>query len=422
MEATPESVEAPRVDAIDRRRSIQTWTYVSAVAAGLLPVFVSPGLWVMPIVAMVVYAAIAHGPAVREGSVFEFADAFYYLGFTLSVGSLLAALDPFHLGADIDAKRIFHLFGLGMLTTIIGVVGRTGLQIFYRTPSENLESTNRRLIEEAEIFLGRIRNLSESVATTAEGTANYLERRVNPALGAVGASLEGLRSQVEGVADVATAIKSTAQRSTAALDEFASAHERAAREAVKQGEQLASSQRVLAVATESALREASSASDRTQKQLQTTELALRGVHAQALECQNAFAALTDRIAAVRIDANPLVESVSSLTAALDKGAVATDKTVARLDETLEAYRISVGGLNEAAKVVASHQIQPAISGLAVQLEAMATSLRKHAQFMNGEQLLQLQAAAEQQQHIVQKINGTLEEIVDAATRRLKQIQ
>ena len=101
---------------------------------------------------------------------------------------------------------------------------------------------------------------------------------------------------------------------------------------------------------------------------------------------------------------------------------AADKTVARLDETLEAYRISVDGLNEAAKGVASHQIQPAISGLAVQLEAMATSLRKHAQFMNGEQLLQLQAAADQQQHVVQKINDTLEEIVDAATRRLKQIQ
>jgi hypothetical protein len=420
--ATPERADTVRIDSLDRRRSIQTWTYVGAVAGGLIPVFITPGLWVMPIVAMVVYAAIAHGPAMREGAIFEFADAFYYLGFTLSVGSLLAALDPFHLGADIDAKRIFHLFGLGMLTTIIGVVGRTGLQIFYRTPSESLESTNRRLIEEAETFLGRIRNLSESVATTAEGTASYLDLRVTPALGAVEASLDSLRSQVEGVADVASSIKSAALRTTTALEEFATAHERAASEATAKGERLTSAQQVLTLATESALKEASSAADRTQRQLETTELALRGVHSEAVESQNAFAALAQRISAVQIDAGPLLDSVSSLTAALGKGATTTDKTVARLDETLETYRVTIADLSEAAKAVASHPVKPAVAELAVQLEAMASSLRKHAQFMTGEQLLQLQEGTQQQLHIVEKINGTLDEIVDAATRRLKQIQ
>jgi uncharacterized protein YoxC len=422
MGATPESLEARKVDRIDRRRSTQTWTYVGMVALGLFPVFITPGLWVMPIVAMVVYAALAHGPAVREGAVFEFADAFYYLGFTLSIGSLLAALDPFHLGAEIDAKRIFHLFGLGMLTTIIGVVGRTGLQIFYRTPSENLESTNKRLIEEAEVFLGRIRNLSESVATTAEGTANYLERRVTPALGAVGISLDDLRSKVEGVTEAAAAIKSTGERSVTALDEFAIAHERAAREAVTQSDKLATSQKDLSAACELAIREAGAVAERAQSQLQTTELALRGVHVQAVECQKSFAGLTDQIAAVQIDTNPLLESVNSLTSAFNRGAASTDKSLAGLDEMIEAYRIRIGSLSEAAGVVAAHDIQPALSGLAIQLEAMATALRKQADVIDGDQLFRLQEAAQQQLQTVQKINGTLDEIVDAATRRLKQIQ
>src|SRR5438105_15330873 len=91
--------------------------YLLAVFAGLVSVFVSRDLWLIPLLAMTVYLAAGYAPALRSGFIFEFADSFYYLGFTLSVGSLLASLDPFHTKGVPDPTKVFHYFGLGLFTT-----------------------------------------------------------------------------------------------------------------------------------------------------------------------------------------------------------------------------------------------------------------------------------------------------------------
>lgn len=138
--SSPDSSTAQRVppsEAIMRQDDVTkvqlinsrfTKRYAIAVFVGVVPVFVSAQLWWMTIVAMVVFLAIGYEDARKSGMVYEFADAFYYLGFTLSIGTLLAALDPFHVGVAPDVKVTFHLFGLGMFTTLIGVTGRTLMQ------------------------------------------------------------------------------------------------------------------------------------------------------------------------------------------------------------------------------------------------------------------------------------------------------
>src|SRR5262249_4817920 len=79
-----------------RRRGAYTVAYGVAVLTGIVPVFVSPQLWFVPVLAMAGYFLYGYGVSREGGFVFEFADSLYYLGFTLSVGSLLASLEPFH--------------------------------------------------------------------------------------------------------------------------------------------------------------------------------------------------------------------------------------------------------------------------------------------------------------------------------------
>jgi hypothetical protein len=52
---------------------------------------------------------------------------------------------------------------------------------------------------------------------------------------------------------------------------------------------------------------------------------------------------------------------------------------------------------------------------------MAASLGRQAQFIDGEQTRKLQASTSQQLDTIQKINSTLDQIVEAAERRVRQI-
>src|ERR1043166_1999317 len=70
--------------------------YVGAAVVGVLPLFLTHGLWWLPWVIMVGYGFAGYSRAESTGTLFEFADSIYYLGFTFSVGALLASLDPFN--------------------------------------------------------------------------------------------------------------------------------------------------------------------------------------------------------------------------------------------------------------------------------------------------------------------------------------
>src|SRR5438552_8918566 len=100
--------------------------YGMATVVGALAVFSSPkGLWFVPIVIMLVYLGFGLQLARRSGMVLEFSDSFYYLGFTFTIASLLASLDPFHFdpAKNPEPAVILHYFGLGLFTTLIGLRG-----------------------------------------------------------------------------------------------------------------------------------------------------------------------------------------------------------------------------------------------------------------------------------------------------------
>jgi hypothetical protein len=65
------------------------WLYLVAWALGTFPLFADPDhrLWFVPWIVMLGYGLLGHAKAEQTGTMFEFADSFYYLGFTLSVGA-----------------------------------------------------------------------------------------------------------------------------------------------------------------------------------------------------------------------------------------------------------------------------------------------------------------------------------------------
>lgn len=164
-----------------------------AIIAGMAVAF-SPNLWIFPVVAMVFYFVYGHGRAARGGYVLEFADSVYYLGFTLTLMALFGSLEPFQWGQrdPLDPDSVMHHFGLGLITTLLGVLGRTGLNMFYRTPTESLESIKRQITEEADDYLETLRVLNGRARDVLSGTLGELETTLRGEMESISASLASL--------------------------------------------------------------------------------------------------------------------------------------------------------------------------------------------------------------------------------------
>jgi ABC-type transporter Mla subunit MlaD len=150
------------------REHARTVDYFAAAVVGVL--FAFAGWWPGPIMVMVVYFVIGHRTATRDGLQLEFADSFYYLGFTLSIASLLGSLGLFSGSGALDYDAVLQQFAAGMLTTVTGVVGRTTLQLYHRSPSERLEESTRRIEEEALRYLRSLEVTNEACAALLDRT------------------------------------------------------------------------------------------------------------------------------------------------------------------------------------------------------------------------------------------------------------
>lgn len=151
-----------------------TWIYGSAVFVGILVIFMIRGSihqsWGLLALVMAIYFVVGHEKAKREGMIFEFSDSFYYLGFTLTLVALLQTFLP--LTAQTKDAEVFRepikmlgYFGAGLITTVIGVVGRTMLQIFYRTAQENIQSVNEEIERVSREYLSNLHAVNEKSKT-----------------------------------------------------------------------------------------------------------------------------------------------------------------------------------------------------------------------------------------------------------------
>jgi hypothetical protein len=168
--------------------------YAIALVIGGVAVLASRVFWPVAILSMIAYLVYGLREAKAHGYVLEFADSFYYLGFTLTIAALLGALQPFDwaAGAAPGASDVLKHFGMGMFTTLFGVAGRTVLQMYYRTPDEAIERTNQQIAVAAAEYLDRLESLNEKAATVLSTTVVQLGERLEQRTGELDAALTGL--------------------------------------------------------------------------------------------------------------------------------------------------------------------------------------------------------------------------------------
>ena len=195
------------------------WLYLAAWAVGTFPLFADPNhrLWFVPWIVMLAYGILGHAKAEQTGTMFEFADSVYYLGFTLSVGALLASLDPFNPNAAPDAEKVFRLFGLALMTTLFGVVGRTALQTFYRVPTETIEGVNQRLTAEARRYVDQLSELTASMDRVLTTQVKTTEAKLVPQFVTLENVLRKTVADLTLIAGGAQSLKETVKEATSAF-------------------------------------------------------------------------------------------------------------------------------------------------------------------------------------------------------------
>lgn len=396
--------EASSVELVNARF---TQRYALAVLVGLVPVFIAPGLWWMTVVAMLLFLALGYEEARRARMVYEFADAFYYLGFTLSIGALLAALDPFHVSARPNVVVTFHRFGLGMFTTLIGVTGRTILQAYHRLASETLDSVNRQLAEEGQRYLESIRKLNTRALNMLDGSlGEYQERVVKP------------------LAYLGTALGQTAVIATDAV-------QRATEMNAAAGEAIVTIKTVSQAATETVRKAANESAAAVVSSAEQATRAIRSTGTSSVSSLQDLADDADRtrqsVVGARRQLEPLVEGPSGLVELANQTAKAT-----RAVTSVVATDLAL--LEQAAKSVAELTLRLQESGtqldsapLRAQLTTLETALKAvtEAVGMQGNVVKTQSAVIDAQlgaaKNAAAQVNAALDEVARAVTTRLERI-
>lgn len=386
------------------------WLYVVAVVIGLLPVLFTYQAWMIPLVAMVGYFAVGYGKAKDTGTVFEFSDSIYYLGFTLSVGSLLGSLEPFAINKNPEPEKIFHLFGLGMLSTLFGVVARTSLQTFHRLPSETIEAVNLRLTEEARRYVDQLRNLNARAGAALVAVSQNMESTVTPKLKSITETLTQTLGALSDTADASGKLKGQVEDAQKSLQNVMLTLKDSSAEIGRTHSGVVQSAKGLEAALVSLTNTSTaSVSPSFDALARKTELARR-----------AFKSFAKQVNEVSIDAKPLETPIRSVGNALQLAAKATQEEVEALKSTVTLFRNSVEAAREAHFALASPELRQALSSLELQVKLLADATEDQ-RVASGEELGILRGHIEAALRDAQDLSEAMDEVVQEAIRRLEKL-
>jgi hypothetical protein len=383
------------------------WTYIVAVVVGLVPVFVSHQAWMVPLAVMVVYAAAGYTRAIRTGTIFEFSDSIYYLGFTLSVGALLASLEPFRANRTPDPTQIFHLFGLGMLTTLFGVVARTSLQTFHRLPSETVEVVNQRLTAEARRYVERLAALNDDIDKVLTRTATSFAERVTPRVAAIETALQTSLEQFTSTASVTAVLAQRATEANSALEKMVTSYREGTSAVLAENATAAQSARDLASALGAAAVSTSG----------PLASGLAQLASQAERARTALGAFTEDVNNISIDVSPVSEPITRVGKAIENAATAALEEVSTLRTAVADFQRSAEEARKASVELASPELRNRLAALGVELEQLATATRTQRELTDAE-LLTLRSQVEAALGNARDVSSALDEIATVAMERL----
>jgi hypothetical protein len=403
--------------------------YCVACVAGLAPVFLMPeSLWWVPAAVMVVYCAIGLRKAQDAGLELEFADSFYYLGFTFSIGSLLASLHPFGVSGGVSAKDELQFFGLGMMTTLIGVIGRTTMQLFYRTPTESVEAVNQRIHQSAFDFLDQLSALNGQIARMASEAADSATKTS-------AAAKEAVESHLVQLTQLSQAIGPRINELTQAMTSLPVSMNSLDRVITTLHAQIDEAHRATRGWTEASwiqveamtgaserLREINSAGDDLAQTFQSAVAGASTSSAAITDLGRAATSTNRRLQSLGEVAQPIEVSINRASAAIDIATGSLGDAVESLRAAalsvrsqLEAFQASLSPLDAPDLLKSVESLRVAISHLTQELDLSGKNLRDQGTNPLADALRSTAVDAK-------ALNSVLSDIVDAATVRLDAIR
>jgi ABC-type transporter Mla subunit MlaD len=160
-----------------------------------------------PLLAMVGYLFFGLDSSRREGVLIEFTDSFYYLGFSLTLVALTHGLGAF-VGVPKVDQAVLVTFGQALLTTVLGVIGRISVQLFYRTAQEGIERTNQEVERISRELIDELQRATDRIANGVAATATSIEKELPASIQAL---VENVKAAVRNVHDVAAEAERLAQ-------------------------------------------------------------------------------------------------------------------------------------------------------------------------------------------------------------------
>ena len=129
---------------------------------------------------------------------------FYYLGFIFTIYSLIAGFLPYAFieGEVTNEKTVLSAFGLGMLTTFIGLAGRQVLFQLFDKPDDETENTRIRIQNKATQFSDNLQTLTERMNNNMNSFANEFEKanfRITEVSNKFSKQFEKVSSSLEGI-------------------------------------------------------------------------------------------------------------------------------------------------------------------------------------------------------------------------------
>lgn len=395
-EAVPQD---PTEHATRARTRNYAYPFVIALVAGVAVISMVPH-FLPPLIVMTVYMLYGLATARREGLVIEFSDSIYYLGFALTLLALVHALDIFAGETKQGDINLLGKFGVALLTTIYGVVVRVGMQLYYKTTQEQVESTTRQMEEVSRQFLATTEELHGRLAGVLRSVIPQIETDVRESLETTKTSLRSMSASLK--------------RSSVGAEKHATA---------------------LAEAAEGMQRLANAANASQETFEMHVKNMAESLSQAALNLEASAAAVGEQISSLRSEAiEPLAEGFRSLlTSANTLASVAQNESRRLVTDGLEPLRVSLNGVGSSATdLVRSLRGQVAdlgsdglptlrraldsISGSARQL--VATLEAQNANLRSGG-LQPLETSLQDLKSSIQGVDRLVEETLEVIRKRIR---
>ena len=391
------------------------WLYLAAWAVGTFPLFADPNhrLWFVPWIVMLAYGLLGHAKAEQTGTMFEFADSVYYLGFTLSVGALLASLDPFNPNVRPDAEKIFRLFGQALITTLFGVVGRTALQTFYRLPTETIEEVNQRLTAEARRYVEQLSELTTSMDRILTTQVRSTETQLVPQFATLENVLRMTVTDLTVVSGGAQVLKETVKEATSALGVMMGQYQARSRDITTSHDSMVNSAKQLSSAF-------SGASDLTVASVSQFSDAVEILDQQAKSVSSALERVATSLSSVTVDPTPLAGPIAAIGEAVREVGDATRAEATGLKAATKALLEEVERVQSAHSDLTRRDFTAALDRFAKQLDALSDATANQRTLTEGEvEMLQKQVTTTLA--AARDVSAALEEITTIVLARLKEL-